>query len=211
MSAEIFTDIILVCIVLLSGLLAWFQGLVKEVLSIASWLGAIFVTSFAFAPVLPLVRDNVGWPEAAVPLTIGGLFLGSLIIFSILSRLVAKLVHGAGAGPLDRTLGFVFGLIRGALIVMVLFIAASAYVAGLQEQPRWFANSRAMQVAAVATKSVITWLPENMRKVLPKPVIPERRTSLGTGGNSAPTAPSGYPSKVRQGLNRLFDGTNQGK
>jgi membrane protein required for colicin V production len=211
MSAEIFTDIILVCIVLLSGLLAWFQGLVKEVLSIASWLGAIFVTSFAFAPVLPLVRDNVGWPEAAVPLTIGGLFLGSLIIFSILSRLVAKLVHGAGAGPLDRTLGFVFGLVRGALIVMVLFIAASAYVAGLQQQPHWFANSRAMQVAAIATKSVITWLPENMRKVLPKPVIPERRTALGTDRGSAPPGPSGYPSKVRQGLNRLFDGTNQGK
>jgi membrane protein required for colicin V production len=211
MSAEIFTDIILVCIVVLSGLLAWFQGLVKEVLSIASWLGAIFITIYAFQPVLPLVRDNIGWPEAAVPLTIGGLFLGSLIIFSIISRLIAKLVHGAGAGPLDRTLGFVFGLARGALIVMVLYIAASAYVAGLEQQPRWFANSRALQVTSYATKYVVAWLPENMRNLLPKPVTPERRAGLESGGETAAPAPSGYPSKVRQGLNRLLDGTNQGK
>jgi membrane protein required for colicin V production len=211
MSAEIFTDIILICIVLLSGLLAWFQGLVKEVLSIASWLGAIFVTSFAFEPVLPLVRDNIGWREAAAPLTIGGLFLGSLIIFSILSRLIARLVHGAGAGALDRTLGFVFGLVRGVLIVMILYIGASAYVAGLEQQPRWFANSRALQVTSLATKYVVAWLPENMRGLLPKPVTPERRTDLEPGGQQAPPSPSGYPSGVRQGLNRLLEGTNQGK
>lgn len=211
MSAELFTDIILICIVLLSGLLAWFQGLVKEVLSIASWLGAIFVTSFAFGPVLPLVRDNIGWPEAAVPLTIGGLFLGSLIIFSIFSRLIAKLVHGAGAGPLDRTLGFVFGLVRGALIVMVLYIGASAYVAGLEQQPRWFANSRALQVTSAATKYVVAWLPENMRKLFPAPVPPKRRADQENTGGAPSGGPSGYSSGERRGLNRLFEGTNQGK
>ncbi len=211
MSAEIFTDIIVVCIILLSGMLAWFQGLVKEVLSIASWLGAVLVTSYAFGPVYPLVRDNIGWPDAAGALTIGGLFLGSLIVFSILSRIVARLVHGAGAGALDRTLGFVFGLLRGALIVIVLFIGASIYVGGLKDQPRWFSNARTLQVTAIVTKYVITLLPENMQKVLPKPVEPRPTADAGKGAEPAPPAAAGYPSGVRQGLNRLFEGTNRGK
>lgn len=211
MTSAVFIDITVVCIILLSGLLAWFQGLVKEILSIASWLGATFVTSYASGPLLPLVREHIGWPEAALPITIAGLFIGSLIILTIASRLIARLIHGAGAGPLDRTLGFVFGLVRGALIVMVLYMGASIFVTGMEEQPRWFANARTLQVTAVATKYMIGLLPENMRKALPKPVMPKPRSAAAEDLHPASSAPAGYSSGERQGLNRLFEGTNQGK
>lgn len=211
MSSAIFIDVIVVCVILLSGLLAWFQGLVKEIFSIASWLGAIFVTSYAFGPVLPLVREHLGLQEAAVPLTIAGLFIGSLIIFTILSRLIVRIVHGAGAGALDRTLGFVFGLMRGALIVIVLYMAAGIYVTGMEQQPRWFANARTLHLTALVTKYVITLLPEDMRKVLPTPVMPERRVDTGQAPKPGPSGKPGYSTGERQGLNRLFEGTNQGK
>jgi hypothetical protein len=101
--------------------------------------------------------------------------------------------------------------VRGVLIVMVLYIAASAYVAGLEKQPRWFANSRALQVTAVGTKYVLAWLPENMRGLLPAPVTPDRRAAPADDGSKAPAPPPGYSSGERKGLNRLFEGTNQGK
>lgn len=210
MAPEYVTDIVVVGIILISGLLALFQGFVKEVLSIAAWVGAIYTTIYGFLLVRPVFKGLIPWPEAVDLATGAALFIGSLILLSFGAHLVSKILHGAGAGTLDRTLGFVFGLCRGVLIVVVLFIGVSWYV-GAAAQPRWFANSRMLPLTASAAAYLVTLAPEDIRKVLPKIVQPQRRSDAGARPGSLKNAPSGYPASERRGMERLIEGAGQGK
>lgn len=209
MAPEYITDIVVIGIILISGLLALFQGLVKEVLSIAAWVGAIYATIYGFAPLRPVFKSFIPWPEAVDLATGAALFLGSLILLSIGAHLITKILHSAGAGMLDRTLGFVFGLIRGALIVVVLFIAVSWYV-GAQAQPRWFANARTLPPTAWAAANLVSLAPEEIRKVLPKIVQPKRLRNSGAPPDSSKTSRPGYPATDRRGMERLIQGAGQG-
>jgi membrane protein required for colicin V production len=210
MAPEIITDIVVIGIILVSGLLALFQGLVKEVLSIAAWVGAIYATIYGFAPARPIVKDIVPWPEAVDLATGTILFIGSLILLSIGAHLISKILHSAGAGVLDRTLGFVFGLFRGVLMVVVLFIGISWYVSNA-DQPRWFANSRTLPLTASAATYLVSVAPEDIRKVLPKIVQPQRHSDAGGTPDSLKTSRPGYPSADRRSMERLIQGAGQGK
>jgi membrane protein required for colicin V production len=210
MAPEIITDIALIGIILISGLLALFQGLVKEVLSIGAWVGAIYATIYGFAPARPIIKDLVPWPEA-VDITTGAvLFIGSLLVLSIAAHLISKILHATGAGMLDRTLGFVFGLLRGVLIVIVLFIGTSWYMTNAA-QPRWFANSRTLPLAAWAAAYLVSVAPQDIKKALPKIVKPQRLGDAGDPPEKVKTNRPGYPSDDRRGMERLIQGAGQGK
>jgi membrane protein required for colicin V production len=210
MAPEFITDIVVIGVILISGLLALFQGLVKELLSIGAWVGAIYATIYGFAPARPMVKDIVPWPEAVDLATGMALFIGSLVLLSIGAHLISKILHSAGAGVLDRTLGFVFGLVRGALIVVVLFIGISWYL-GDEDQGQWFANSRTLPLTAAAAAYLVSVAPEDIRKVLPKIVKPRRRSDAGGAPDSLKATRTGYPSADRRGMERLIEGARQGK
>ena len=210
MAGETITDVIVIGIILVSGLLALARGLVKEVFSIASWGGAVLVTIYGFTTARPIVRDLLPWPEFEAPATIITLFIGSLIIFSVASHLVSKILQSTGAGVIDRTLGFVFGLLRGVLITVVLFVGVGWYV-GPKDQPAWFRNARTVPLAALATNYLVSLAPEHMRKSLPKIIAPERRS--GAREPSIPTTADtpAYRSPDRRSLQRLIEGSQQAK
>jgi membrane protein required for colicin V production len=210
MAPEIITDIVVIGIILISGLLALFQGLVKEVLSIAAWVGAIYATIYGFAPARPIIKTFVPWPEAVDLATGTVLFIGSLILLSIAAHLISKILHATGAGIFDRTLGFIFGLFRGVLIVIVLFIGTSWYVANAA-QPRWFANSRLLPLTASAAAYLVSVAPEDIKKVLPRIVNPQRHSDAGPIPEQLKTTRPGYPSADRRSMERLIQGAGQGK
>jgi membrane protein required for colicin V production len=210
MAGEIILDIIVIGIILVSGLLALARGLVKEVFSMASWVGAVLVTVYAFTPVRPLVGDLISWPEAEIPATIAILFIGSLIIFSIAAHLISKILQKTGAGVIDRTLGFLFGLLRGVLITIVLFVVVGWYV-GPKDQPQWFRNARTVPLIAATTEYLVSFAPEDMQKSLPKIVKPERRSDTSSGSKTARDNPTSYRSPDRHSLQRLIEGATQAK
>lgn len=205
MEGHVITDLVVVGIVLLSGLLALSRGLVKELLSIASWVGAVFVTLYAFAPVRPHMREIIAWPEAADLATGAGLFLGSLFIFSLVAHMTAKLVERVGVGMLDRTLGFVFGLVRGAVIVVVLFIGLSWYL-GPDDQPKWFREARTLPLTAMAAMYLMSVVPDDLRKSLPKIVVPDARPATPPREEEPEPGRTGYEQLERRNMERLIEG-----
>lgn len=208
MEAGNVTDIIIVGIIVLSGVFALARGLVKEVLSIASWVGAVMVTLFAFIPARPIARDIIAWPLGADVATGAALFLGSLFLFSFISHFIAKAVQGSAVGPLDRTLGFVFGLGRGLVIVIALFMAVS-WAIGEKDQPGWFKNARAMPIVAAGARLVLALVPEEMRALFPRLTMPARRDApvptRDTG--EAPREGEGYRPAERRDMQRLIEGS----
>ena len=108
------TDIAVIVILLLSALLAFARGLVREVLSVGAWVGAAFATLYLFPHVLPMVQQVVAKELVAKAVAGVGIFVVSLVLLSIISHQLSKGVRGSALSAVDRSLGFVFGIARGA-------------------------------------------------------------------------------------------------
>lgn len=116
-------DIVILVIVLLSAAIGLARGLVKEILSLAAW-ALSFVLAIMFSTQLAAELPTT-WGAENLRLAISFviLFVGSLIVASLLQWLVAQLVRSTGLTGTDRFLGFMFGAARGVLVVIVALIA----------------------------------------------------------------------------------------
>lgn len=121
-------DVAVIGIIVVSGLFALFRGFVHEVLSVASWIGAGFVTLWGFHPLLPHVQKFINIPFVAELVTGFALFVVTLGLLMVLIRSICKHVRESTFGPLDRSLGFLFGLLRGSVIVCIAWIALFVFL-----------------------------------------------------------------------------------
>ena len=103
-------DIVLIVIMLVSALLAMVRGFMREVLSIIAWILAAGATLYAYSKLLPLAKQYFNNDVVATVAVIGGVFLITLLVVSILTVRISDMVLDSRVGALDRTLGFLFGL-----------------------------------------------------------------------------------------------------
>lgn len=121
-------DGVVAAIIVLSALLAYSRGLVREALAIAGWIGAT-ILAFIFADQLePLVRqipvlgDFIGDScELSIIAAFAGVFAITLVVFSVFTPLFSSLVQRSALGGIDQGLGFLFGVFRGMLLIAVGF------------------------------------------------------------------------------------------
>ncbi|MBP1805913.1 CvpA family protein [Rubellimicrobium aerolatum] len=121
-------DGIVAIVIVVSALLAYSRGFVREALAIAGWIGAT-ILAFIFADqVQPLVRqipvvgDAIGDScELSVIAAFAAVFAVALVLFSIFTPLFSGAVQRSALGGLDQGLGFLFGVARGVLLVAVAF------------------------------------------------------------------------------------------
>lgn len=108
----------------LSALLAFQRGFVREVLGIGAWIASLIVAMRVFPYARPHVRAWLGSPDFADPITFAVSFVAVLIVLSIIAHRIGRGVRSSALGGVDRTLGLVFGLVRGAVLVVFAYIAA---------------------------------------------------------------------------------------
>jgi membrane protein required for colicin V production len=116
-------DLVLIAGIALSALLAFARGFVKEALSIAAWGGAAMTALYSLPYARPYARQlisNQTLADAAAGLT---LFIVSLIVYSILTSLLAGRIKHSALSAIDRALGLLFGIFRGIIIACLAFIA----------------------------------------------------------------------------------------
>lgn len=122
-------DGIVAVIIILSAVLAYSRGFVREVLSIGGWILAAIV-AYILAPrveplvkEIPVLKDFLG-PSCELAMIAGfaGVFAVALIIFSVFTPLFAGAVQRSALGGIDQGLGFLFGVARGAVLVAIAFI-----------------------------------------------------------------------------------------
>jgi membrane protein required for colicin V production len=130
-------DGVVAIVIILSALLAYGRGLVREVMAIVGWVAAA-VLGFLFAPrVEPLVREIpvVGDIIAdSCELSIIGafaiVFSIALIVMSLFTPLFSSLIRRSALGGLDQGLGFLFGVVRGILLVAIAFFVYDTVITG---------------------------------------------------------------------------------
>ncbi len=138
-------DVILLVVMLISALLAMVRGFMREVLSIASWGAAALLTLYSYPRLKPIVLQYFSNDIAASAVTIGGVFLGTLLIVSIVTIKISDMILDSRVGALDRTLGFVFGLGRGLVIVVVAYLFF-AWLVPDRSQPEWVKSAKSLVV-----------------------------------------------------------------
>ena len=115
-------DLLVLAILGVSALLGLSRGLVRELLGLGSWVLAGYL-AYQFGPqVQPMMRQAVGDPDLADPASYILVFVVVLIALSLLANLIGRVVRVSALGGLDRTLGLVFGLGRGALLLVAAYI-----------------------------------------------------------------------------------------
>ena len=192
-------------VILLSGVLAYSRGLVRETLSIAGWVGAA-VAAWYFAPMatplvqeIPILSEFLGDScELSVIAAFAAVFALALIVISIFTPVFAGAVQRSALGGVDQGLGFLFGVARGILLVVVALIIYERVMVG--EPVAVVDDSRSAEVFANLSDRVAEEIPseapgwfvqryeELMGTCGPRVLTPD---GAGLPGGTPETAPEG--------------------
>src|SRR6267154_572574 len=160
-------DLVLLAVMLISGLLAMVRGFMREILSIAAWGAAAVVTLYAFSKLLPTAKTYFNNDTVAAVVVVAGVFIGTLIVVSIVTVRISDMILDSRIGALDRTLGFLFGLARGLLIVVVAFLFFSWLVPDKQ-RPDWVTGAKSRVVLQGTGDWLMALLPDDPENTILK-------------------------------------------
>ncbi len=158
-------DFLLLGVMMISGLLAMIRGFMREILSITAWAAAAAATILLYNRLLPIAKANISNDMLATGAVIGGVFLITLLLVSIITVRISDMILDSRIGALDRTLGFLFGLARGLIIVVVAFLFFSWLVPG-NKQPDGVRNAKSRVVLENTGEWLQALLPQDMDNYL---------------------------------------------
>jgi membrane protein required for colicin V production len=209
-------DFILLGVMLVSALLAMIRGFMREVLSIAAWVIAAGATLYAYAKLTPYAKSYFNNDVVASVVVIAGTFLLTLIVVSIITVRFSDMVLDSRVGALDRTLGFLFGLGRGLIIVVVAFLFF-AWLVPPRTQPAWVTNAKSKVVLQSTGDWLMSMLPDDPESTIlkrlkrPKPedgdppdAPPDQRGSIDSPARDV----AGYGQSDRTGMSKLIQGNS---
>ncbi|MGO4386054.1 CvpA family protein [Microvirga sp. 2YAF29] len=203
-------DLVVVGIVLISALLAAVRGFTREVLAIVAWVVAAAAAWYLHPTALPIAQQYISSGTVALVAAIGGIFVITLIIVSIITVQISDLILDSRIGALDRTLGLFFGAARGFLICVIGWAFLSWLLQG--KEPEWATASRTRPAMENTRDSIIAMLPENAEALIQRlrnregpdaepaePAEPDpQRTTPAPGAPAAP-APATPQTPPRRG------------
>lgn len=220
-------DLLVVAIVLASAVFAVYRGFVAETLSIFAWAAAAFATLYFAPAAAPLLAGSMSTVAAQVVAYIA-VFLLVLIPLSFVSARFADNVRSSSVGPLDRSLGAVFGVIRGLILIAMAYILFTLIVP-IKKQPEWIADAFTLPLiqdtgdvllslvpdrdahSTAATNAPIESRPHKVRvhksdmpRTHAKPVVKQAAKSHAKHPKKT------YGARERQGLDRLIQSTSGG-
>lgn len=154
-------DYAVLFIVGLSILLSVIRGLVREILALLAWVVAFVAANLFGGKLAALLPAEIPGEELRLLAGFVGIFFVVLLLMSLMAMAVSSLVKNAGLGFEDRMLGGLFGLARGALIVLVLVLLAG--LTALPKEPVWrnALFSPPLEALAMSAKN---WLPGDLAR-----------------------------------------------
>ncbi len=143
-------DVLVLAVLGFSGLYAAYRGFVNEVLTILAWGLTALVTAVLFGSVKGTVRQLVSPEWFADIVGLVGLFLAVVVPISFISYRFGEMVRQSSIGPLDRSLGFVYGVVRGLIFAGLAYMLYS-YLVKPEGQPAYVRNAHLMPIVKSAS------------------------------------------------------------
>ena len=177
-------DGLVIGLMLVSGVLAMIRGFSRELLSIGSWIAAAAAAFYFYPQLAPYVAPYtapITSSKTIADIGAAAIIFGiTLLIVSLITMRVADLIVDSRVGALDRTLGFVFGAIRGALLVVVALIFYNFLFP--DNQPDWVANAKSKPVLESIGDSIVSMLPDDPEHSIIEKLKPEEENPDDQGG-----------------------------
>ena len=221
-------DLIVIAVLLVSALLAFSRGFMRELFSVAGWVGAIFATLYGFSYVKPYTRQWISIDILADAAAGGAIFITTLIALTLISNMLTSQVRDSALGAVDRSLGFLFGLFRGVIIICLAYLLI-AWILPKEEQPEWLRSARTIPLVEEGAGLLLQLVPEGVvekgsttmdrttektseaiRKQVDEAIQMENRrmleslTSPRLQGDTKGSG-EGYSDTQRQDMDRLFE------
>jgi membrane protein required for colicin V production len=188
-------------LVLISAILATARGLTREVLSLATWAGSAAIAAYMYFNQKEIARGLIAEPIVADIATVLVTFIVALIILHLITMWIADLVVDSKIGPLDRTLGFIFGVARGIVIAVVVVIFGLWLLS--PNIPTWASESKSLPILRDFGDSLIAMLPEDLEKQ-----VTDFLQKRGGGIDESPIdAPNEEATGAEEGTDALEDGS----
>ena len=182
-------DVAVIAVVVLSTLLAFFRGMVREVIALASWIAGLVLAWTFEGELVRLVPGLETHEVAKHVLAFMLIFVATLVAGTLVAFAVSKLMRAVGLGFLDRFLGALFGMARGMLVVLL---------GGLTTLPgqKWWQNAALGPLLVTAALAARPYLPQPWADRLDystsarKPARPGAQASAAPTGEPEPCAES---------------------
>jgi membrane protein required for colicin V production len=216
-------DFAIVTVIALSALFAFARGFVREALSIIAWVGAAAITLYGFNKVYAIAVRFVTTPLLADLIAGAGLFVVSLIVLTIITGYVARFADSGALSPINRTLGLIFGLARGLVLVSLAYLVVDVSLPP-NDRPPWIKEAKSERFLAKGADLLRTALPDSLQ-VKSAGIADDTHRALerakeaqkAMGALSSPATPStakhgegaapSYPSPERNDMDRLIKST----
>ncbi|SMR72872.1 membrane protein required for colicin V production [Aliiroseovarius halocynthiae] len=186
-------DGVVAAVILISAILAYSRGFVREGMSIVGWVAAA-VLAYIFAPralplikEVPVLKDFIGDScELSMIAAFAGVFALALVLVSIFTPLFSSAVQRSALGGLDQALGFIFGVLRGLILVAIALVVYDRIVT--TDTIPMVDDSRTAKIFARTQDQINEQIPEDA----PGWIVEKYENLVGTcsGGETPSTAPA---------------------
>lgn len=151
-------DLVIAATILVSAIYGAVRGLMRETLSIFSWAAAAYSALRFYPDFSPMLQESITPEWLADLTTFAGIFVIVLVPLSYMSVRISDTVHRTEIGPVDRSLGFVFGVGRGLVAVGLAYIVFSILVPP-QVQPNWLIQARLFPMVQNTSDVLLSLVP----------------------------------------------------
>ena len=149
-------DYVVLFVLICSIVISTMRGLIKEILSLISWIIALVVANAFGGTVAAWLPDMIPGQLTRMIVAFLALFIGVRLLMALLMKAVDALIKASGLSLADRGLGGLFGLARGCLIVMAMVLVCG--MTAIPQQAFW-KNALLSPVAVSAVQTVMPFLP----------------------------------------------------
>ena len=152
-------DVVVIFVIFLSALFSLLRGFVKEAISLATWIIAIWLAA-TFAPQLAdALPSNIESEAVRQAIGFGVLFVLTLMLGTLVNMLVSQVVKKTGLSGADRIFGVAFGILRGGLIIIVFVI-----IGGMTPLPEmeWWQSSTLLQWFESTAIVIQEYIPDDL-------------------------------------------------
>ncbi|MBX9701000.1 MAG: CvpA family protein [Acetobacteraceae bacterium] len=162
-------DGVVLAVLAFSAIIAFFRGMVREVLGVGAWIGAVLAALVLRNDVAALFGDAIDPPWVAEAVAAAAVFLTVLIVLKVLIGAIANRVQDSMLGGLDRALGLVFGLARGAFLVIAAYILGGMLIPATEQWPPAVRDARFLPHVVEGAEWLAEQLPPGIRPGIAAP------------------------------------------
>lgn len=162
-------DILVLIIVAVAAVGGFMRGLVQEVLSLAAWILAAFSVYYLHGPLTEFLRDYYDAETLTPILAFAILLLIPYAAMKVIAGNASEASKGSILGPIDRVLGFGFGAVKGALIVVFAFsvlVLGFDTVWGYKGRPDWITQARTYPAADAFSRQLVQMIAERRARLI---------------------------------------------